>query len=130
MRTPTISEHDNRPLSHLLIRDLTAHRTLGLRLALGEQPDVALIAVTHTLAAQMIYRSADACVLDIRPKSEFLASHADGIEDTAAGKTLADRHAAWVGRAIALTCGVCGGARSGQPHCAVRALRRAHGECG
>ncbi|HEY2980226.1 MAG TPA: ParB N-terminal domain-containing protein, partial [Anaerolineales bacterium] len=28
-----------KPLSDLLIRDLTAHRTLGLRLALGENPD-------------------------------------------------------------------------------------------
>ena len=89
------SEDDSKPLPDLLIRDLTAHRTLGLRLALGEQPDVALVAITHTLAAQMFYRGADTCVLDIRPNSAFLASHADGIEDTAAGKALADRHAAW-----------------------------------
>ena len=88
-------EDGHRPLSDLLIRDLTAHRTLGLRLALGEQPDIALIAITHTLAARMFYLGADACVLDIRPSSVFLASHADGIEDTAAGKMLADRHAAW-----------------------------------
>ena len=44
------AEEDGTPLSDLLIRDLTAHRTLGLRLALGEQPDTALIAVTHALA--------------------------------------------------------------------------------
>jgi hypothetical protein len=36
-----------KPLPDSLIRDLTAHRTLGLRLALGEQPDMALIAVVH-----------------------------------------------------------------------------------
>lgn len=41
---------DGKPLSDLLIRDLTAHRTLGLRLALGEQPDMALIAVTCRVA--------------------------------------------------------------------------------
>jgi ParB family chromosome partitioning protein len=35
---------DGKPLSDLLVRDLTAHRTLGLRLALGEQPDMALFA--------------------------------------------------------------------------------------
>ncbi len=86
---------DGKPLSDLLVRDLTAHRTLGLRLALGEQPDIALIAVTHALAAQTFYRSAEAHCLDIRPASTYLASHADGIEDTAAGKVLADRHAAW-----------------------------------
>lgn len=86
---------DGKPLSDLLIRDLTAHRTLGLRLALGEQPDMALIAVTHALAAQTFYRAAEAHCLDIRPSSTYLGGHADGIEDTAAGKALADRHEAW-----------------------------------
>lgn len=88
-------EEDGKPLSDLLIRDLTAHRTLGLRVAVGEQPDIALIAVTHALAAQTFYRGAEAHVLEIRPNSPHLASHADGIEDTPAAKALADRHAAW-----------------------------------
>ena len=86
---------DHKPLSDILIRDLTAYRTLGLRLALSEQPDVAIVAVTHALSAQIFYRGADAHVLDIRPASTLLASHADGIEDTKAGKAWADRHAPW-----------------------------------
>ncbi|MER9140300.1 ParB/RepB/Spo0J family partition protein [Mesorhizobium sp. M0830] len=89
------AEDDGKPLSDLLIRDLTAHRTLGLRLALGEQPDIALVAVTHTLAAQTFYQGAEAHCLEIRPTSAYLAGHAGGIEDTAAGKALADRHAEW-----------------------------------
>ncbi len=80
----------HKPLSDILIRDLTAHRTLGLRLALSEQPEVAIVAVTHALAAQIFYRGADAHVLDIRPVSTMLASHADGIEDTKAGRAWAD----------------------------------------
>jgi ParB family chromosome partitioning protein len=84
-----------KPISDLLTRDLTAHRTLGLRLTLGEQPDVALIAVTHALAAQTFYRGVDAHALEIRPNSVHLGGHADGIEDTAAAKLLADRHAGW-----------------------------------
>ncbi|MCQ1569123.1 ParB N-terminal domain-containing protein [Neorhizobium galegae] len=84
-----------QPLTDLLTRDLTAQRTLGLRLALGEQPDIALIAVTHALAAQTFYRSVDAHALEIRPTSPHLGGHADGIEDTAAAKMLADRHAGW-----------------------------------
>ncbi|WP_288994971.1 hypothetical protein [uncultured Gemmobacter sp.] len=90
------AEEDGKPLSDSLIRDLTAHRTLALRLALGEQPDMALIAVTHALAAQTFYRGGgDAHCLEIRPTSSYLASHADGIEDTAAAKALEDRHAGW-----------------------------------
>ncbi len=84
-----------QPVSDILTRDLTAHRTLGLRLALGEQPDIALIAVTHALAAQTFYRGVDAHVLEIRPTSAALSGHADGIEDTPAAKMLADRHAGW-----------------------------------
>ncbi len=86
---------DGRPISDLLTRDLTAHRTLGLRLALGEQPDIALIAVAHALAAQTFYRGVDAHALEIRPSSVHLGGHADGIEDTAAAKLLTDRHAGW-----------------------------------
>lgn len=85
-----------KPLSDALIRDLTAHRTLGLRLALGEQPDMALIAVVHTLAVQTYYRGGStAHCLEISPTSNYLAAHADGIEDTATAKMLADRHGGW-----------------------------------
>ena len=51
--------------------------------------------VTHALSAQIFYRGADAHVLDIRPVSVMLASHADGIEDSKPGKAWADHHARW-----------------------------------
>jgi ParB family chromosome partitioning protein len=89
------AEDAGKPLPDGLIRDLTAHRTLGLRLALGEQPDMALVAVVHALAAQTFYRGGEASCLEIRLTSASLASHADGIEDTPAAKALADRHAGW-----------------------------------
>jgi ParB family chromosome partitioning protein len=88
----------HKPLSDILIRDLTAHRPLGLRLALSDQPDVAVVAVTHALSAQIFYRGADAHVLDLRPASTLLASHADGIEDSKAGKVWTDQHARWAGQ--------------------------------
>jgi ParB family chromosome partitioning protein len=85
---------DGKPLSDSLIRDLTAHRTLGLRLALGEQPDVAMVALTHALVAQLFYRS-DATCLQIRVDSEALGGHAEGIADTKAAEALAERHDVW-----------------------------------
>lgn len=88
-------EDDDRPLSDVLIRDLTAHRTLGLRLNLSEQPETAIVAVTHALAAQIFYLGADAHIVGIQPVKTDLAGHADGIEDTLAGKAWADRHANW-----------------------------------
>src|SRR5260370_29063683 len=91
----TGEEDDDRPLSDILVRDLTAHRTLGLRLDLSDQPEVALVAATHELAAQIFYLGADAHVVGIQPIKTDFATHADGIEDTAAGQARADRHANW-----------------------------------
>jgi ParB family chromosome partitioning protein len=88
-------EENDSPLSDILVRDLTAHRTLGLRLNRSEQPETAVVTVTHALAAQIFYLGAEAHVVDIRPVNTVLASHADGIEDTPAGKAWADRHANW-----------------------------------
>ncbi|MET3905858.1 ParB family chromosome partitioning protein [Bradyrhizobium sp. S3.3.6] len=88
-------EEDDRPLSDVLVRDLTAHRTLGLRLNLSEQSETATVAVTHALAAQIFYFGADAHIVGIQPIKTDLAGHADGIEDTPAGKAWADRHANW-----------------------------------
>ncbi|VIO78991.1 Chromosome-partitioning protein Spo0J [Bradyrhizobium ivorense] len=88
-------EDEDQKLSDALVRDLTAHRTLGLRLNLSEQPDVAIVAVTHALAAQIFYLGANAHVVGIQPVRTDLAAHADGIEDTPAGKMWSDRHANW-----------------------------------
>jgi ParB family transcriptional regulator, chromosome partitioning protein len=88
-------EDDDRPLSDTLVRDLTARRTLGLRLNLSEQPEVAIVAATHALAAQIFYLGADVHVVGIQPVKTDLAGHADGIEDTPSGKAWADRHANW-----------------------------------
>jgi ParB family chromosome partitioning protein len=88
-------EEENRPLSDTLVRDLTAHRTLGLRLNLSEQPEVAVIAATHALSAQIFYLGADAHVVGIQLVKSDLAAHADGIEDSPTGKAWADRHANW-----------------------------------
>jgi ParB family chromosome partitioning protein len=66
-----------------------------MRLNLSEQPEVAVVAVTHALAAQLFYLGTDAHVVGIQPIKTDLAGHADGIEDTPAGKAWADRHANW-----------------------------------
>ncbi|WP_238578658.1 DNA-binding protein [Inquilinus limosus] len=98
-----------KPLSDSLVRDLTAHRTLGLRLALGEDPGVALLAVTHALAARTFYRGEeDGACLDIRSNSAFLGGHADGIADTAAAQKLEERHAAWAAQMPADVAGLWG----------------------
>lgn len=91
-------EEPGKPISDSLIRDLSAHRTLALRVALAEQPDMALIALTHTLTAQLFYSYAEAGCLEIRPTVTPLGSHAAGIEDTPLAARASEAHEAWAER--------------------------------
>ncbi|MGA0564554.1 ParB/RepB/Spo0J family partition protein [Ancylobacter sp. VNQ12] len=95
---PDGGDEIERGLSDALLRDLSAHRTLAMRLTLGNQPEIALLALTHALAAQTFYRGREIACLEIRPTSAQLGGHADGIEDTAAAATLHERHASWAAR--------------------------------
>ena len=91
-------EEPGKPISDSLTRDLSAHRTLALRVALGERPDLALIALTHTLTAQLFYSYAEAGCLEVRPTVTPLGSHADGIEDTPLAAKANEAREAWAER--------------------------------
>lgn len=91
-------EEPGKPISDSLIRDLSAHRTLALRVALAERPDLALVALTHTLTAQTFYSYAEAGCLEVRPTMTPLGSHADGIEDTPLAARASEAHEAWAER--------------------------------
>ncbi|GAA0733252.1 MULTISPECIES: ParB/RepB/Spo0J family partition protein [Alphaproteobacteria] len=91
-------EEPGKPISDSLTRDLSAHRTLALRVALADQPDTALIALTHTLTAQLFYSYAEAGCLEVRPTVTPLGSHADGIEDTPLAARASAQHEAWAER--------------------------------
>jgi ParB family chromosome partitioning protein len=89
-------EADNTPLSDKLVAELSAQRTMGLRAALGQRPDIALLAVIHALVLETFYYGYDrgGC-LELRANSPALAGHAPGIDDGPAARQLADRHTAW-----------------------------------
>lgn len=91
-------EEPGKPISDSLTRDLSAYRTLALRMALGERPDMALIALTHTLTAQLFYSYAEAGCLEVRPTVTPLGSHADGIEDTPLAARASEAREAWAER--------------------------------
>lgn len=82
------------PLSDRLVVDLTAHRTAALRDKLAQNPDTALIAVVHALAARTFYASAISC-LEIKAGSARLSSHALDIDETPAQRGISERHEAW-----------------------------------
>jgi ParB family chromosome partitioning protein len=86
-------------LSERLVLDLTAHRTLALRDALAANSTVALTAVVHALALFAFYPAYERpTCLEIKGVSAYLDGHAAGIDDTRAGRSVAERHAAWACR--------------------------------
>jgi ParB family chromosome partitioning protein len=52
-------EEEKEDLSAALLQDLTTQRTAALRAALSVRPEIALIAITHNLAAQVFYEQTD-----------------------------------------------------------------------
>jgi ParB family chromosome partitioning protein len=90
---PAKQNGEAAPLSEKLIAELTAYRTLALRDALGEAPDLALTVTVHALAAATFYRGSGAVsCLKITPHTAYLGSHATGIEQTPLAQHLQARH--------------------------------------
>jgi ParB family chromosome partitioning protein len=84
-----------KPLSDRLTTELTAFRTVALRQALGERPDVAFLAALHALALQTFYHyGLDSC-LELSVKSVGFSVQAPGLKDSAAAVALDQRHKDW-----------------------------------
>ncbi len=83
------------PLPERLMAELTAHRTLALREALGNDWDTAFLAVLHALCLRLFYRSAADTCLEIEAKSAGFGTQAPGLNDTASAPAIDVRHEAW-----------------------------------
>lgn len=92
---PETDDEPEKPLSDALVRDLTTHRTLALRLALGEQPELAARALAHSLALDIFYRRLDIGGLEVKATSSFIAGFAEGLDETPTATALQARHDAW-----------------------------------
>jgi ParB family transcriptional regulator, chromosome partitioning protein len=101
MRKPITSEQSQgNDLSALLVQDLTAHRTAALRAELISRPNIALVAVTHSLAIQLCYeiRAYDlptAVSITVAQGAIHLYTHAKGIELSPAQKALDEKREYW-----------------------------------
>ncbi|MDR3402402.1 MAG: hypothetical protein P4L99_07880, partial [Chthoniobacter sp.] len=84
-----------KPLPDRLMTELTAHRTLALRQALGESPDMAFVAALHVLCLKLFYRYGAESCLEIEAKSVIFGAQAPGLNDTAIAKAVDNRHRAW-----------------------------------
>ena len=94
---PAEPEEDEglRPIPDRLLTELTAHRTLALRHALGGRPDVAFLAGLHALALGVFYTYRSDTCLELDLKSVQFGSQAPGLNDTPLAQAFDERHQAW-----------------------------------
>ena len=85
-----------KPIPDRLMTELTAHRTLALRYALGGQTDVAFTAALHALCLKVFYRYAQDTCLEIDIKSAGFSAQAPGLQDSALANAFEARHQAWI----------------------------------
>ncbi len=71
------------PLSDRLVAELTAHRTLALRHAVSERPDIAMFAVLHALALRVFHHYAQDSCLEIEMKAVSFPAQVPGLLDGA-----------------------------------------------
>ena len=85
-----------KPLPDRLLTELTAHRTLALRHALGDHPEVAFLAALHALCLKLFYHYGLNSCLELDVKSAAFTAQAPGLNDTRLARVLTDRHQFWL----------------------------------
>jgi ParB family chromosome partitioning protein len=85
-----------RPIPDRLMIELTAARTLALRLAVGENSDVAFNLALHALCLRVFYRYAQESCLELDLK--LTVPSAPGLADSAAAIALDERHRGFADR--------------------------------
>jgi ParB family chromosome partitioning protein len=84
-----------RPLPDRLVSELTAHRTLALRDAVANNPQVAMTALLHKLCLDTFQHSAPGACLEASVRHVFFPVQAADLKDSPSAKAVADRHEVW-----------------------------------
>jgi ParB family chromosome partitioning protein len=92
---PPEDDEGIRPLPDKLLTELTAHRTLALREAIGNDPATAFLAALHVLCLKLFYRQGSDSCLEIEPKSVIFGNQAPGLADTELAARVDRRHRSW-----------------------------------
>ena len=84
-----------KPLPDRLVSELTAHRTLALRDAVGNNPHVAMTALLHKLCLDTFQHGASGACLEAAVRHVFFPVQATDLKDSPSAKAIAERHEAW-----------------------------------
>lgn len=84
-----------KPLPERLVSELTAHRTLALRDAVANDPQVALTVLLHKLCFDAFQHSAPGACLEASVRHVFFPVQAADLKDSPSAQAIAERHEAW-----------------------------------
>ena len=84
-----------KPLPDRLVSELTAHRTLALRDAVGNNPHVAMTALLHKFCLDTFHHSPSGACLEASMRHVFFPVQATDLKDSSSAKAIAERHEAW-----------------------------------
>ncbi|WP_349365539.1 MAG: ParB N-terminal domain-containing protein [Nitratireductor rhodophyticola] len=84
-----------KPLPERLVIELTAHRTLALRNAVAEHPDVAMTMLLHKLVSDTFLRTAPTGCLEASVRHVFFSAQPEELKDSAPARGVSERHERW-----------------------------------
>jgi len=90
-----VEEDGLKPLSERLAMELTAHRTLALRDALANDPQIAFLAVLQALVLQTFYHFATDSCLEITAKSSAFPAQGPDLKESLSARAIDARHEDW-----------------------------------
>nr|WP_319483780.1 ParB/RepB/Spo0J family partition protein [uncultured Cohaesibacter sp.] len=92
----TEEEEDGiKPLSERLLVELSAHRTLALRDALANNPEIAMTALLHKLVRDSFSHCAAAGALEASVRQAHFPMQADDLKDSPVATSVEERHERW-----------------------------------
>ena len=84
-----------KPLPERLVIELTAHRTLALRNAVAEHPDIAMTLLLHKLVSDTFRHIAPTGCLEARVNHIFFSAQSEELKGSTPAREVAERHGRW-----------------------------------
>lgn len=84
-----------KPLPEKLVAELTAHRTLALRDALGANPHIALTALLHKLVRDTFRRSSQGAAIEVSVREVHFREQGKDLADSTYAQSVSERHQGW-----------------------------------
>lgn len=95
---PAVEEDEEdgiKPLPERLVTELTAHRTLALRDAVANHPQIAMTALLHKLVSDTFLHRPATGALEANVRQVHFTAQAEELKDSSSAQSITDRHDRW-----------------------------------